>query len=65
MPVSAAAPARPALPSHLQEVQADLISRQYPAGQHPVADALAAGHSGAAYANYIRDHDALETEATR
>jgi phospholipase C len=54
-----------ALPSHLQEVQAELISRQYPAGQHPVADALAAGHSGAAYANYIRDHDALETEATR
>ena len=40
-------------------------SREYPAGQHPVADALATGHSGAAYTNYIRNHDALESEATR
>ena len=56
--VPAAGGARPsaAAPSHLQEVQADLISRQYPAGQHPAADALAAQDSGAAYANYIRSH---------
>jgi hypothetical protein len=45
-------------------VQAELISRQYPAGRHPAADALTARHSGAAYAHYIRDHDALEAEAT-
>ena len=60
VPVSAAAGPAAALPSHLQQVQADLISRQYPAGQHPAADALPATDSGAAYANYIRNHDALE-----
>ena len=60
MPVSRAAGAAAALPSHLQEVQADLISRQYPAGQHPAADALPAEHSGTAYTDYIRNHAALE-----
>jgi phospholipase C len=58
VPVSTAAGPSAALPSHLQEVQAALISRQYPAGQHPVADALPATNSGAAYASYIRDYDA-------
>jgi phospholipase C len=43
-------------PSHLQEVQADLISRRFPAGQHDDADALAAHPSNAAYAAYIRAH---------
>lgn len=43
-------------PSHLQEVQADLISRQYPAGRHDDADALAHHATNAAYATYIRDH---------
>jgi phospholipase C len=65
VPVAATAGPAAAMPSHLQEVQAELISRQYPAGQHPVADALTTGHSGAAYANYIRNHDALEAEAAR
>jgi len=60
VPVSRAAGAAAALPSHLQEVQADLISRQYPAGQHPAADALPAEHSGTAYTDYIRNHAALE-----
>jgi phospholipase C len=60
VPVSAAAGPAAALPSHLQQVQADLISRQYPAGQHPAADALPATDSGAAYSNYIRNHEALE-----
>jgi len=60
VPVSTGAGPAAALPSHLQQVQADLISRQYPAGQHPAADALPAADSGAAYANYIRNHDALE-----
>lgn len=60
VPTAAGASPSAALPSHLQEVQADLISRQYPAGQHPAADALASEDSGAAYSNYIRDYRALE-----
>jgi len=54
--VPAAAGPSPAagLPSHLQEVQADLVSRQYVAGQHDAADALPASGSGAAYDRYIR-----------
>jgi phospholipase C len=60
VPVAAGTTPAAALPSHLQEVQAELISRQYPAGQHPAADALARQNSGAAYANYISNHDALE-----
>jgi phospholipase C len=32
VPTAAGAGPSAALPSHLQEVQADLISRQYPAG---------------------------------
>jgi hypothetical protein len=63
VPVSGAASPSAALPSHLQEVQADLISRQYPAGQHPAADALAGQDSGAAYDNYIRNHDAREARS--
>jgi hypothetical protein len=31
-----------------------------PAGRHPAADALPATDSGAAYGNYIRNHEALE-----
>jgi phospholipase C len=60
VPAPAGAGPSAALPSHLQEVQADLISRQYPAGQHPAADALAGQDSGAAYSHYIRDYRALE-----
>jgi phospholipase C len=43
-------------PSHLQEVQADLISRRFPAGQHDDANSLAQTHTNAAYATYIRHH---------
>ena len=43
-------------PSHLQKVQADLISRRFPAGQHDDADALAAHGTSATYADYIRAH---------
>ncbi|HTW03337.1 MAG TPA: alkaline phosphatase family protein [Streptosporangiaceae bacterium] len=60
VPVASGATPAAAQPSHLQEVQADLISRRYPAGQHPAADALAAEHSGAAYTHYIRDYGSLE-----
>jgi phospholipase C len=63
VPVSAGTTPSAPLPSHLQEVQADLISRQYPAGQHPAADALAAQDSGAAYANYISNYNTLEPGA--
>jgi phospholipase C len=60
VPVSSGTSPSAALPSHLQEVQADLISRQYPAGRHPAADALATQNTGSAYENYIRHHDTLE-----
>ena len=46
--------------SHLQQVQADLVSRQYPAGQHDAADALSPAHSTSAdYENYIRSRAQL------
>lgn len=45
-------------PSHLQEVQADLISRRYPAGQHDDANALASHPTNEAYAAYIHAHSA-------
>ena len=60
VPVSGAASPSAALPSHLQQVQADLISRQYPAGRHPAANALASEDSGAAYSNYIHNYQALD-----
>ena len=44
------------VPSHLQEVQADLISRRFPAGQHDDANALASTGTNEAYATYIRHH---------
>ncbi len=43
-------------PSHLQEVQADLISRRFPAGQHDDANALARTPTNEAFATYIRHH---------
>jgi phospholipase C len=55
-PVATGATPAAGQPSHLQEVQADLISRQYPAGQHDAADALPASGSSAAYDNYIRTY---------
>jgi len=54
VPVAAGDTPAAGQPSHLQEVQADLISRQYPAGQHDAADALPASGSSAAYDRYIR-----------
>jgi phospholipase C len=60
VPVSPTASPSAALPSHLQEVQADLISRQYPAGQHPAADRLATQDSNTAYESYIRNYETLE-----
>jgi phospholipase C len=48
-------------PSHLQEVQADLISRRFPAGRHDDANALARTGTNEAYASYIRHHSATRT----
>ena len=59
VPVSGTATPSAAAASHLQEVQADLISRRYPAGQHDDADALAAQGTNAAYQSYIRSHSTL------
>jgi phospholipase C len=56
VPVATGATPAAGQPSHLQEVQADLISRQYPAGQHDAADTLPASGSGAAYESYIRTY---------
>ncbi len=56
VPTSGAATPAATVPSHLQEVQADLISRQYPAGRHDDADHLATEHTNAAYSEYIRSH---------
>lgn len=44
------------VPSHLQEIQADLISRRFPAGQHDDANALARTDTNDAYSTYIRHH---------
>ncbi len=44
------------IPSHLQEVQADLISRRFPAGRHDDADALTREATNEAYSTYIRQH---------
>ena len=56
VPVATGATPAAGQPSHLQEVQADLISRQYPAGQHDAADALPASGSSTAYDSYIRTY---------
>ena len=43
------------LPSHLQEIQAELVSRQFPAGQSAIpGEAGPAPAPGAALASYIR-----------
>ncbi len=59
VPVSGGQTPSATAPSHLQEVQADLISRRYPAGQHDDANALASEDTNAAYAAYIRRHSEL------
>jgi phospholipase C len=47
-------------PSHLQEIQAELISRQFPAGTgHPPGFTGAAPAAAADYENYIRAHSAV------
>jgi phospholipase C len=57
VPVSAGPGPAAGQPSHLQEIQAELISRQFPAGQDPApAPAVTARLSSADYAAYITTH---------
>jgi phospholipase C len=58
--VPTAATAGPAaeaeLPSHLQEVQAELISRRYPAGQSAIPGAAQAAFTETGLRSYIHSH---------
>jgi len=56
VPTAPAAGPSAAQPSHLQEVQADLISRRYPAGQSAVPGAAHSQFTGAGLAEYIHGH---------
>jgi phospholipase C len=47
------------LPSHLQEVQAELISRQYPAGQSTIPGAAQSGFTETSLRSYIHAHTGL------
>jgi phospholipase C len=60
IPVASSANPAAAAPSHLQEVQADLISRRFPAGRHDDANSLPRQHSNAAYTAYISRHSTTE-----
>jgi phospholipase C len=62
IPVASTANPAAAEPSHLQEVQADLLSRQFPAGKHDDYNALAGQNTNAAYESYIRRHSASRPE---
>jgi phospholipase C len=44
------------LPSHLQEVQAELISRRYPAGQSGIPGAAESGFTETSLRSYIQEH---------
>ena len=47
-------------PSHLQEIQAELISRRFPAGvEHPPGVTVAASATVASYENYVRAHSMI------
>ena len=61
VPAASGPPPAAAQASHLQEVQADLISRQYPAGLHDDANELAATPTNAAYAAYIHRHSGVSS----
>ena len=57
VPVAAGTGPAAGAPSHLQRVQAELISRKFPAGVAPAPDAAVTPHlSSADYASYISAH---------
>jgi len=47
-------------PSHMQQVQAELISRRYPAGQSDIPGAVHPQFSGAGLAGYIHTHGGID-----
>ncbi len=55
VPTAGAGPAA-GLPSHLQEVQAELISRQYPAGQSDIPGATRSAFTEEGLRTYIHSH---------
>ena len=60
VPASAGAGPAAGEPSQLQEIQAELISRKFPAGQNPAPDVAAAPHlTSADYADYISAHSSV------
>ena len=60
VPVSGASSPAAGEPSHLQEIQAELISRRFPAGQDPAPNATVTAHlTSADYASYIRAHSSV------
>jgi phospholipase C len=56
VPTASGAGPSAGLPAHLQEVQAELISRRYPAGQSDIPGAAHAQFSEAALSDYIHTH---------
>jgi phospholipase C len=56
VPTAPAAGPAAGQPSHLQEVQAELISRRYPAGQSAVPGAAHSQFTGTGLAEYIHGH---------
>lgn len=53
MPTAGAGPSA-GLPSHLQEVQAELVSRRYPAGQSDIPGVARSAFNGEGLRTYIR-----------
>jgi len=56
VPAAGAGPSA-GLPSHLQEVQADLISRRYPAGQGDIPGEAHSAFTEAGLHDYIHTHE--------
>jgi phospholipase C len=57
VPVSAGPGPAAGEPSHLQKIQAELVSRQFPAGQNPAPGTAVTAHlTSADYTNYITAH---------
>ncbi len=59
VPSSGSVPPSAGLPSHLQKVQADLISRRLPADERAEVEALPKLATNKAYARYITAHSTL------
>ncbi len=62
VPTTGAAGPSAGLPSHLQEVQAELISRQYPAGQSDIPGAARSTFTEEGLRGYIHTHAELQQD---